>query len=627
MTLTDGYDGQAAPGADRAKAGRLSGLFGRSRLVRRAAVAVLGLSLVAGPLATEARPLAVNLESTSAVISGSTTGVNIRATPSFDASVVVKVGMGTPVTLRIDQVSTVTDADGVTIWWPIRVYDVDGWVAGYYLSDTGTTGAAPGQPSDPGTTAVATTVSASSTTAYVANPAGVNIRAEAVTWAEAISFAPAGTTLVLRIDTINPVWDTEGREWWPVDLDGRLGWVAADYLGANPGTATAQTTTAPTSGAFTAGSYVTVSTTTPAGLTVRAGAAPGAAVVGYVRQGDVAQIMDGPVSYDGSAAGWYMVTSGGVTGYVSGDFLVSAAQPAAPATTPVTTAATTDGAGLLGTTATAGQAGGDNINLRSTASTAADVLAIVPGGTAVDVVDGPYTDADGRVWYYVISPDGEGFAAAALLRAGAPATTATTAPVATTEPAATTAPVATMTPEATVEPEPSTEPEATTEPEPTTEPAVEASQDPEPVYVSPAPGFATGSFLVPTAGRVSQNYGCTSLPFYPIDPNSGCPFHDGLDIAAEQGTPIIASDGGTVTFAGWCECGLGYYVEIDHGNGYVTRYGHMASQPYVSLGQQVSQGEVIGPIGSTGFSTGPHIHFMVILDGTTVSPELLLPAL
>jgi hypothetical protein len=88
--------------------------------------------------------------------------------------------------------------------------------------------------------------------------------------------------------------------------------------------------------------------------------------------------------------------------------------------------------------------------------------------------------------------------------------------------------------------------------------------------------------------------------------------------------PILASAAGTVLFSGWCDCGLGYYVELDHGNGVTTIYGHMASQPFVSAGQQVAQGETIGPMGSTGLSTGPHVHFMLQINGVSQDPARYL---
>ena len=86
----------------------------------------------------------------------------------------------------------------------------------------------------------------------------------------------------------------------------------------------------------------------------------------------------------------------------------------------------------------------------------------------------------------------------------------------------------------------------------------------------------------------------------------------------------MASAAGTVTAAGWCDCGLGYYVTIDHGNGYKTTYGHLADQPYVTVGQTVSQGETIGPLGSTGLSTGPHVHFVIEQNGVDIDPLSVL---
>ncbi len=119
---------------------------------------------------------------------------------------------------------------------------------------------------------------------------------------------------------------------------------------------------------------------------------------------------------------------------------------------------------------------------------------------------------------------------------------------------------------------------------------------------------ATGAFAVPTRGRVSSGYG----------PRGGR-FHYGLDIAAPIGTPITAADGGTVTYAGW-RGAYGKLVEINHGNGYVTRYGH-CSEIYVSTGQKVYKGQKIAAVGSTGRSTGPHVHFEVIKNGQHVNPS------
>jgi murein DD-endopeptidase MepM/ murein hydrolase activator NlpD len=100
-----------------------------------------------------------------------------------------------------------------------------------------------------------------------------------------------------------------------------------------------------------------------------------------------------------------------------------------------------------------------------------------------------------------------------------------------------------------------------------------------------------------------------------------------VDLAAPSGTPIKAVGAGTVVAAAWCDCGLGYYVEIDHGDGTHSVYGHMASQPTVATGQTVNQGDLIGQVGSTGLSTGPHLHFMIRQDGATQDPKSYLPPL
>ena len=113
----------------------------------------------------------------------------------------------------------------------------------------------------------------------------------------------------------------------------------------------------------------------------------------------------------------------------------------------------------------------------------------------------------------------------------------------------------------------------------------------------------------PAAGYVSSPYG---LRF------NGTEFHQGIDIAADMGAPIVATADGVVTAAGW-NGGYGNMVDVDHGGGIVTRYGH-ASALAVTVGQQVRRGEVIAYVGSTGRSTGPHVHYEVRVDGQPVNP-------
>ncbi|MFT3909950.1 MAG: M23 family metallopeptidase [Ferruginibacter sp.] len=114
--------------------------------------------------------------------------------------------------------------------------------------------------------------------------------------------------------------------------------------------------------------------------------------------------------------------------------------------------------------------------------------------------------------------------------------------------------------------------------------------------------------------RIASGYGMR------IDPVYGTPkMHKGLDFTAPQGTPIYATGNGTVSESGFSEGGYGNHVEINHGYGYETVYGHMVKIK-VRRGQKVKRGEVIGWVGSTGKSTGPHCHYEVHINGNAVDP-------
>jgi len=95
--------------------------------------------------------------------------------------------------------------------------------------------------------------------------------------------------------------------------------------------------------------------------------------------------------------------------------------------------------------------------------------------------------------------------------------------------------------------------------------------------------------------------------------------HRAIDYAAALGTPIKAVGDGTVSFASWSKAGYGNLVSIRHNSVFSSNYGHM-SKIYVKSGQSVSQGDIIGTVGSTGFSTGPHLHFEMVKNGTKVNP-------
>jgi murein DD-endopeptidase MepM/ murein hydrolase activator NlpD len=127
-----------------------------------------------------------------------------------------------------------------------------------------------------------------------------------------------------------------------------------------------------------------------------------------------------------------------------------------------------------------------------------------------------------------------------------------------------------------------------------------AQKTPDAGKVSP-----TGQFIWPVGGSISQRYVW---------------YHRGLDIANKAQPPILAADSGKVTLAGWPDnAGYGNRVIIDHGNGYQTLYAHMSSIS-VGVGQTVNRGDVIGNVGSTGRSTGPHLHFEVRRGGELLDP-------
>jgi murein DD-endopeptidase MepM/ murein hydrolase activator NlpD len=136
-----------------------------------------------------------------------------------------------------------------------------------------------------------------------------------------------------------------------------------------------------------------------------------------------------------------------------------------------------------------------------------------------------------------------------------------------------------------------------------------------------AAGGGTGRFGWPERGPITQPFGCTDFLGEPYDPS--CPSlhtHTGIDIAASYGTPIGAADAGIVSLVnlGWGG-GYGNYVVITHGNGYVTLYAHLSAID-VSVNQPVQRGQQIGAEGSTGFSTGPHLHFEIRQNGVYQNP-------
>lgn len=128
-----------------------------------------------------------------------------------------------------------------------------------------------------------------------------------------------------------------------------------------------------------------------------------------------------------------------------------------------------------------------------------------------------------------------------------------------------------------------------------------------------SPAQSTRGFSWPVQGTVTSPFGWRASPF-----GSGSDFHPGIDIAGNYGDPVSATGDGVVVTAGWAG-GYGILVEIDHGNGIHTLYGHN-QYLLVQSGQTVKKGDIISLMGSTGLSTGPHTHYEIRVNGTAVDP-------
>lgn len=138
----------------------------------------------------------------------------------------------------------------------------------------------------------------------------------------------------------------------------------------------------------------------------------------------------------------------------------------------------------------------------------------------------------------------------------------------------------------------------------------EAATTPRIRQITPDAGsvVASGSFAWPTSGTITQNYAW---------------YHPGLDIANRAAPNVLAADAGKVIYSGCLTYGYGCHVIVDHGNGYKTLYAHF-QQLFVNVGQNVSRGSALGKMGSTGRSTGIHLHFEIMQNGVKLNPLTVL---
>lgn len=543
-----------------------------------------------------------------AVVVADADGAPLLEEPAMDSTVMETLPEGTSVMLRIDETDTVYSASGDTRWWPVDVGGTSGWVDGQSLMspEDFSSRSASGDATEGTTPAESTTRQPfdytgelEGATAQVdADGEGLKLRAEPDASAEVVDSIPEGTVIQLRIADFDTVYDAAGTRWWPVSYDGQDGWVSGFYL-IHPGTETqmgsdatvsAESTesTAPTTTtdavpegdfAYVAGDWAVVRTDNEDRTNLYSSADSSSSVTGTIPHMALVEVL---AQADG---GWYEVRWDTIQGFVPGDLLTAGTAPRRandavdPAPTPTPAAVSDEDAS---TAETAPLVAGDvarvdsdsdaGVNVRDAAGSDAEAIAFFDDGTQVDVVDGPSADDAGDNWYQVRDEAGiEGWVRADLLNQV----------VATTE----------------------------------TDVVTEATDT-----------VSEAGFILPLENyRFTQDYGCSNLGFYSYDASWNCSVHDGVDLATTQGNPLLAVADGTVVVSGWCDCGLGYYVEIDHGDGLHTIYGHMASQPPVNVGDEVTQGQEIGPVGSTGLSTGPHVHFMVRQDGVTMDPKNYLP--
>jgi murein DD-endopeptidase MepM/ murein hydrolase activator NlpD len=428
---------------------------------------------------------------------------------------------------------------------------------------------------------------------------GVLLRAEPAFGAEVLTILPEGSAVGLRTDVADTVYDPDGvTQWWPVSGDGADGWVAGFYLEIDgftqePAAVDAgaprvvmslggESAEAPAEEQFLATwdlANAAAKVAEPEGVNLRQDPGSSSPAVRALSFDTVVELrvdeLD-TVYVEGSR--WWPVRVDGLVGWISGLYLAPAetwAEPVAEA--PVAEAASKIADWFEpGSYVIADTDDGSGVNIRADGAPDAERIGIVPEDDVVQVMDGPYQDPIGNPWYLITDGDVTGFVAGWYLsRADQPG-----ADLANTE-------------------------------------------IPSKVTL---PGVASGIFDYPLESwTFTQAFGCSPYWFEPWDSAVGCNYHNGADLAAPMYTPLLAADGGTVEYAGWCDCGLGYYVKIDHGNGFKTLYGHMAEQPWVSAGDAVAKGDVIGPVGSTGISTGPHVHFIMEVNGIAQDPMAYLP--
>lgn len=481
---------------------------------------------------------------------------------------------------------------------------------------------------------------------------GLRIRTGPSTGAERIATLGDGDVITI-VD--GPFYDGASNGWYLVTDGSFQGYGFAGFLtsaGSSSSSVSAATIGFDTP-AFDAGQAATVRTDDGGGLNIRSGPSVGSEAIASVADGGALTIINGPY-FDDARNGWYAVSNGDVSGFVYAGFLAGGSGVSSGVSS---SAAASGYLGYDTPSFSAGQSvkvltdDGGGLRVRDEAAISGAQVATLGDGDVVTIVGGPWYDASSNGWYLISDGAMQGYAFAGFLTSAGSA-------AAPSSPATKPSGVARFDAGSSVKASEAVNVRSGASVSSSRSGSLNTGDTAEvidgPFYDSDGDdwyyirngsleGFAMGSFLVkaaaaapsqsasakafvyPVAGYTfTQAFGCSPYSFEPYSASLGCNFHNGIDLAAPSYTPIKAAAAGTVTAAGWCDCGLGYYVTIDHGNGYKTTYGHMAEQPYVAVGQTVSQGETIGPVGSTGMSTGPHVHFVLQQSGVDIDPMTVL---
>jgi murein DD-endopeptidase MepM/ murein hydrolase activator NlpD len=433
---------------------------------------------------------------------------------------------------------------------------------------------------------------------------GVLLRAEPAFDAAVLGLLPNGRAVELRTDALDTVLDADGAtRWWPVATPDGDGWVTGYFLelgGGEPAPTAAsnaaveawQESVGGTEGDewnLAGASFARVSD--PDGVNLRAEPGLAAEAIRVLSFDEVVSLrvdVADTVYVDG--ARWWPVGEDAVEGWVSGQFL--SASGAAPAAAPAEDAG--EWAVSEEPAASAEQRffanayvqvvtdDGGGLNMRADGAPDAERIGGLPEGEVVQVLDGFTVDPLGNPWYLVTENGVTGWVFGDYL----------------------------------------TDAEQPDDPDEDLVPDLDLDLD---IPDAPEVGIATGALQYPLESfTFTQSFGCSPYWFEPWSANLGCNYHNGIDLAAPMGTPVYAADGGVIDQAGWCDCGLGYYVRIDHGNGTRTLYGHL-SEYFYAAGTPVAKGDLIASVGSTGNSTGPHVHFIVNVNGQDYDPLWYLP--